>query len=206
MRRRRRRLAHRRRKRRRQRRRRPSRAGRSPASCSATTTGSPADHRDALEDQNGFWFRRIYLTYDHEVQRVLLDASAARDEQPRRFPDEPAAHAVRQGRVGEVDQRQPRGAVRHRPDAKLRVRRERLGLSVRREDTARSPAVGQLARHRRAGTGRARQPHALQRSGGQRQRRQRRDGRGQGLPRLAAPRDRQGPHRRGLRRLPGSPG
>ena len=25
-----------------------------------------ADHRDALEDQNGFWFRRIYLTYDQK--------------------------------------------------------------------------------------------------------------------------------------------
>ncbi len=25
-----------------------------------------ADHRDATEDQNGFWFRRIYLTYDQK--------------------------------------------------------------------------------------------------------------------------------------------
>lgn len=25
-----------------------------------------ADHREALEDQNGFWFRRIYLTYDQK--------------------------------------------------------------------------------------------------------------------------------------------
>ena len=25
-----------------------------------------SDHRDALEDQNGFWFRRIYLTYDQK--------------------------------------------------------------------------------------------------------------------------------------------
>ena len=25
-----------------------------------------ADHRDALENQNGFWFRRIYLTYDQK--------------------------------------------------------------------------------------------------------------------------------------------
>src|SRR6185503_4120575 len=24
------------------------------------------DHRDAIEDQNGFWFRRIYLTYDQK--------------------------------------------------------------------------------------------------------------------------------------------
>lgn len=33
-----------------------------------------ANHRDALEDQNGLWFRRIYLTYDH----TFSDAFSAR--------------------------------------------------------------------------------------------------------------------------------
>ena len=30
-----------------------------------------ADHREALEDQNGFWFRRIYLTYDHTFSKAF---------------------------------------------------------------------------------------------------------------------------------------
>ena len=29
------------------------------------------DHRDALEDQNGFWFRRIYLTYDQKFSEAF---------------------------------------------------------------------------------------------------------------------------------------
>jgi hypothetical protein len=30
-----------------------------------------ADHREALEDQNGFWLRRIYLTYDHTFSQAF---------------------------------------------------------------------------------------------------------------------------------------
>ena len=30
-----------------------------------------ANHRDELVDQNGFWFRRIYLTYDHTLTKAF---------------------------------------------------------------------------------------------------------------------------------------
>jgi hypothetical protein len=30
-----------------------------------------ANHRDDLEDRNGFWLRRIYLTYDHALKKAL---------------------------------------------------------------------------------------------------------------------------------------
>ena len=103
-----------------------------------------------------------------------------------------------------MDARPSGRVLRSGPDAQLRVRRKRLGLPIRREDAARPAALGQLTGHGPAGAGRAGGPHALQRAGGQRQRQQRRDGSGQGRPGRRAPRDRQGPHRRGLRRPAGS--
>ncbi|MBK5298857.1 MAG: hypothetical protein JJE40_17015 [Vicinamibacteria bacterium] len=43
-----------------------------------------ADHRDAVEGQDGFWFRRIYLTYDHKFSdafstRVRLEMNSPGD-------------------------------------------------------------------------------------------------------------------------------
>jgi hypothetical protein len=46
--------------------------------------GVVEDHRDSLEGQNGFWIRRLYLTYDHTLSqslslRVRLEANSKGD-------------------------------------------------------------------------------------------------------------------------------
>jgi hypothetical protein len=71
-----------------------------PAQAATTTKSEPAwkisglvysdyywmaaNHREALEDQNGLWFRRIYLTYDHKFSdafsaRVRLEMNSPGD-------------------------------------------------------------------------------------------------------------------------------
>ena len=167
-----------------------------------------ASHRDELEDQNGFWIRRLYFTYDHTLSkalslRVRLEANSKGDFESTGV-NTPyvkdawlkwtfGAHALTFGlaptpNIDFVDAFQGYRSVEKSP------------IDLYRWDSSRD--LGLLVQ---GGLGEG-EAHALLLPARQRLRDRLRDGREQGGARAARAPLRGRPRPRGLRRLAGPPG
>ena len=166
------------------------------------------NHRDGLEGQNGFWMRRLYLTYDHALAkslslRVRLEANSKGDFVSTGVNTPYIKDAWLKWAFGDA-----RAHRRARAHAEHRLRRHLPGLPRGREEPDRPLSMGRRARPRAAAAGRPRQgaEDALRLSVRQRLRHGHRDRRQQvGAGTALAPL-RERPRPRGLRRLAGPAG
>ena len=94
-----------------------------------------ATNTNNVQGQQGFWMRRIYFTYDLTFSDKLTTRFRLEANSNGQFAEPGQRHAVREGRLPEVDVLEQAGPHRRYPaDPHLRLVRGLLGPAPHRED------------------------------------------------------------------------